>query len=170
MTSRYLPLTFGVLILLSGCMMVKGEPDYGGEIAGTQVEKPVTVVRDLAGVPHIYGETPEDVFFGLGYVMAQDRFFQMDLMRHVGQGRLSEWFCNVPLGEGLRLVHLDMLIKCFELQEKTLAALPRLSPENRILIESFTSGIKPAHTGPDKESCRPPGQRDPQVASIGTRL
>ncbi len=65
----------------------------------------------------------------------------MDLMRHVGQGRLSEWFCNVPLGKGLRLVHLDMLVKCFELQEKTLAALPRLSPENRILIESFTSGI-----------------------------
>jgi acyl-homoserine lactone acylase PvdQ len=52
----------------------------------------VTVARDEAfGVPHVSGETREDVMFGAGYVSAEDRLFMMDTLRHVGRGRLSEF-------------------------------------------------------------------------------
>jgi penicillin G amidase len=51
---------------------------------------PVDVVRDQYGVPHIYGQTPADVAFAEGYVMAEDRLVQMDLARHQAAGTLAE--------------------------------------------------------------------------------
>ena len=52
----------------------------------------LTAVRDSLGIPHIYADTPEDLFLAQGYVHAQDRFFQMDFWRHLSSGRLSEMF------------------------------------------------------------------------------
>ena len=52
--------------------------------------KPVRVVRDRWGVPHIYAQNDADLFFAQGFVQAQDRLFQMDLWRRSSQGRLSE--------------------------------------------------------------------------------
>ena len=52
----------------------------------------VVVIRDASfGVPHVYGTTREDTFFGAGYVSAEDRLFMMDTLRHFGRGRLSEF-------------------------------------------------------------------------------
>ena len=50
----------------------------------------VRVVRDRSGVPHIYAQSQDDLFFAQGFVQAQDRLFQMDLWRRSVQGRLSE--------------------------------------------------------------------------------
>lgn len=50
----------------------------------------VEVVRDGAGVPHVYAENEPDLFFGLGFAMAQDRLWQMDYMRRKAYGRLAE--------------------------------------------------------------------------------
>ena len=50
----------------------------------------VTIIRDEWGVPHIYGEHEEDVYFALGYCHGQDRLFQMDMFRRIARGRLSE--------------------------------------------------------------------------------
>ena len=55
----------------------------------------VDVVRDQWGIPHIYGQTPADVAFAQGYVMAQDRLIQMDLARHKAAGTLSELLGDV---------------------------------------------------------------------------
>ncbi|HZP40978.1 MAG TPA: penicillin acylase family protein [Candidatus Binatia bacterium] len=65
-----------------------------------RVETPragVTISRDAAGVPHVVGATRGDVFFGAGYASAEDRLFLMDVFRHVGRGRLSE-FLGAILG------------------------------------------------------------------------
>ncbi len=52
----------------------------------------VVVIRDKSfGVPHVYGTTRADTVFGAGYVSAEDRLFMMDILRHVGRGRLSEF-------------------------------------------------------------------------------
>src|SRR6185437_13280744 len=51
---------------------------------------PVTVLRDPWGVPHIYAQNQHDLFFAQGFVTAQDRLFQMELWKRVGQGRLAE--------------------------------------------------------------------------------
>ena len=50
----------------------------------------VTVKRDEWGIPHIYGDNLEDVYYVIGYLQAKDRLFQMDFLRHIGSGRLSE--------------------------------------------------------------------------------
>lgn len=129
------------LAFLGGCALGKPTLQYQGEISGQPVSQPVTVVRDAQGVPHIYARDSADLFFALGYTMAQDRLFQMDLYRHVARGRLCEWFGNLPLGDGVRLVQMDMLMKCFELGERAEAALPGMPPESRRLLERFTEGV-----------------------------
>src|SRR5262245_57651441 len=59
-------------------------------IKGTAVSAPVEIVRDQWGVPHIYGQSPADVAFGEGYVMASDRLFFMDVARRRADGTLAE--------------------------------------------------------------------------------
>ncbi|MFX1562334.1 MAG: penicillin acylase family protein, partial [Promethearchaeota archaeon] len=59
-------------------------------IAPSKVSSPVTVIRDSWGIPHIYAENDEDLYFAFGYVHAQDRLWQMDIMRRTGRGLLSE--------------------------------------------------------------------------------
>src|SRR5712692_3027039 len=54
------------------------------------LRKPVEILRDRWGVPHIYAQTVEDLFFAQGYITARDRLFQIDLWRRVGTGKLSE--------------------------------------------------------------------------------
>ncbi|MBL4691327.1 MAG: penicillin acylase family protein, partial [Rhodospirillales bacterium] len=56
------------------------------------LQAPVDVLRDDAGIPHIFAKSGNDAYFALGYVHAQDRFWQMELMRRFGAGRLSEIF------------------------------------------------------------------------------
>src|SRR3984893_616038 len=58
------------------------------EIAG--LSAPVRVIRDRWGVPHIYAQSQDDMFFAQGFVQAQDRLFQMDLWRRSVHGRLAE--------------------------------------------------------------------------------
>ena len=67
-------------------------PQTSGTIDVPGLSHEVTVVRDSYGVPQIYADTPRDLFFAQGYVQAQDRFFEMDVRRHITSGRLSELF------------------------------------------------------------------------------
>ncbi len=140
---KHRPFFYVVLVLTSiGCSMVKPPPYlYEGQMRGTQVATPVTIVRDSQGIPHIFAEGGPDLFFGLGYVMAQDRLFQMDLYRHAAQGRLAEWFGNLPLGKGMRLVQLDMLLKLFDLQSRSRDGFSQLEGTNKAFLEWFTHGI-----------------------------
>ena len=61
-----------------------------GTLEASGLSAPVRIVRDRSGVPHIYAESQDDLFFAQGLVQAQDRLFQMDLWRRSNQGRLSE--------------------------------------------------------------------------------
>ncbi|HET9947871.1 MAG TPA: penicillin acylase family protein, partial [Longimicrobiales bacterium] len=63
-----------------------------GELAAPGLVAPVEVVRDEWGIPHIYAENQHDLFFAQGYVMAQDRLWQMEMWRRWHEGRLSEIF------------------------------------------------------------------------------
>lgn len=66
------------------------KPRLSGEVVVAGVAGEVTIAFDERGVPHIFGGTDADVFFAIGYVHAQERFFQMDLARRAMQGRLAE--------------------------------------------------------------------------------
>jgi penicillin G amidase len=89
---------FLVVLLLVGValagwftwMVRRSYPDTNGTMNVAGLSAPVTVVRDAHGIPNIYADTTEDLFFAQGYVHAQDRFWQMDFNRHVTGGRISE--------------------------------------------------------------------------------
>jgi penicillin amidase len=94
---------FGLLILI--IVLVAGiylflltqKPVYDGALTLNGLSDKTDVYFDDYGVPHIYGSNEEDVFRTLGYVHAQDRLFQMELIRRVGSGRLSELFGSATL-------------------------------------------------------------------------
>ena len=65
-------------------------PDYNGEIRVPGLTKSVDIIRDSYGMPHIYAQTDADAYFALGYCIAQDRLFHMDLMRRASRGKLAE--------------------------------------------------------------------------------
>jgi len=66
------------------------QPQLEGHISVSGIRDVVEIIRDAYGIPHIYAQNEPDLFFGLGYAMAQDRMWQMDFYRRLGQGRLSE--------------------------------------------------------------------------------
>src|SRR6266700_7851345 len=65
-------------------------PDLDGPVPVSGISAPVSVTRDGHGVPTIDAATLDDLFFAQGYVAAQDRLFQMDLMRRAAIGELAE--------------------------------------------------------------------------------
>lgn len=109
-------------------------PDLDGSKAGLGVSAAVKIERDAAGVPTIRGETRSDVARGLGWVHGQDRFFQMDLLRRIAAGELSELF-------GARALGRDRAARIHgfrALSRKVLAALPA---EQRALVEAYAAGV-----------------------------
>jgi penicillin amidase len=98
------------------------------------VGSPVEIERDRWGIPHIYAETDADLFFGLGYTMAQDRLFQLDYLRRKGLGRLAE-----ILGpDGLQS---DLVARTVGLHRIAAAEWERLSSEVRGVLEAFSAGV-----------------------------
>ena len=92
-TWRILAGLFTIVVLASVGAYIAARsslPDYDGRIRVPGLEGNVTVVRDSNAVPHIHADSDADAYFALGYVHAQDRLFQMEMTRRIGQGRLSE--------------------------------------------------------------------------------
>lgn len=89
-------LTTGLIILgvavlaLMWYFAVRSLPDYGATYDVAGISAPVEIVRTTEDVPHIFGGSDHDVFFALGLAHAQDRLFQMTVLRRAAQGRLSE--------------------------------------------------------------------------------
>lgn len=80
-----------ILVVVGGYVYLKSTaPDYSGEITLQGLKAEVEVLYDDFGVPHIYAQNEEDAYYALGYVHAQDRLFQMEMLRRAAGGRLSE--------------------------------------------------------------------------------
>ena len=89
-------LGIAILILLLSlalfCYSLYLKPTYEGEQTLNNIKKPTTVYFDEYGIPHIYADSQQDAMTTLGYVHAQDRLWQMELMRRIAPGKLSEKF------------------------------------------------------------------------------
>src|SRR5215475_9903629 len=107
-----------ILVFLTGAFFqVRGAlPPYSGHLQAQGLRAPVEIVRDRNAVPHIIAGSIEDAAFGLGYVHAQDRFWQMELMRRLGQGRLSE--IVPPRLAGAALIDTDRTMRGLGLYRK----------------------------------------------------
>jgi len=90
---------------VSRILLRRGWPRTNGRISGLPLDETVEVARDRWGIPHITASSLHDLFFAQGYVHAQDRLWQMETMRRVSEGTLSEvvgeqtiavdWFCRM---------------------------------------------------------------------------
>ena len=72
-----------VILIVVYAYLRSSLPDYNGEITAAGIIKPVDIIRDSYGMPHIYAQTDEDTYFAPGYCTAQDRLFHMDSTRRV---------------------------------------------------------------------------------------
>ena len=109
-------------------------PDYDKAMALDGLTSPVDIVRDTANVPHIFAENNEDVFFGLGYAHAQDRLWQMFVMRRTVQGRLSEVF-------GERTLEVDRLLRRLDLYTLSQRSVSAQTPKALALLEAYARGV-----------------------------
>jgi len=115
-------------------------PTLDGEIAATGLRGPVSVTRDARGVPTIHGSDRGDVAFATGFVHAQERFFQMDLLRRSGAGELA-----ALLGKALLPVDRERRIHRFGARAGVaLAALPE---GDRVLLERYAAGVNAGLAG-----------------------
>ena len=129
-----------VLLILAGgvayCWFVAHAalPQLDGRLQISGLSAPVTVTRDGHGVPTIEAATPEDLFFAQGYVTAQDRLWQMDVMRRFGGGELSE-----ILGDDL--LKLDREQRILGLRTAAKKSLEISSPRDRGYYEAYARGV-----------------------------
>jgi len=128
-----------ILILAGGALTVRrqarqGLPDYDGNIRLTGLRESVTIYRDAFAVPHIYAQNETDLYLATGYVMAQDRLWQMDLIRRATEGRLAEIF-----GEGL--VDTDLFMRALRIPEKSRLVLGRTEEPILAGLRAFSDGV-----------------------------
>lgn len=112
----------------------KSFPQVDGEIQLEGLNGPVDIYRDKMGIPHIYASTEHDLFFAQGYVHAQERFWQMDFYRHVGQGRTAEMF-------GKSSVENDMFLTALGWRRVAAQEYETFSPESKAILEAYAEGV-----------------------------
>ncbi|MCK0129899.1 penicillin acylase family protein [Flavobacteriaceae bacterium F08102] len=112
------------------------KPQYNGEISLNNLNEKVTVYYDSIGVPHIYAQNELDAQRALGYVHAQDRLWQMELMRRLAAGRLSELFGDVTL-------ETDKLFSSLGIEEAAEETIANLDPNTEAyqLTMAYLDGI-----------------------------
>lgn len=113
------------------------QPKYNGELTLEGINQNVEVYFTEYGIPHIYAETDVDAYYAFGYVHAQDRLWQMDLLRHVGSGRLAELFGEdlIETDKYLRTMGLDKYSKesAIDYLQRNHVSLP--------LVKAYLKGI-----------------------------
>jgi penicillin amidase len=109
-------------------------PQVSGRAALSGLKAPVTVTRDEFGIPQIRGESLADVMAALGYVHAQDRFWQMEQQRRVAQGRLAEF-------AGERLLSTDVFLRRMGLYRAAQQAYETLDPGAQAILQAYALGV-----------------------------
>ncbi|HEY6143314.1 MAG TPA: penicillin acylase family protein [Flavobacterium sp.] len=122
------------LVLVGYCLYLK--PTYEGEQKLKNIEKETTVYFDEFGVPHIYANSQKDAMTALGFVHAQDRLWQMELMRRIAPGRLSEMF-------GSKLLKIDSFFTGLGIDENSDEAIAKLDKNSEAyqLTLAYIDGI-----------------------------
>ena len=110
------------LAQLDGTIMVYG------------LREPVEVLRDQWGIPHIYAKNTHDLFFAQGYVVAQDRMWQLEMWRRNGEGRLAE-----VLGEAY--VTRDTFARLLTFRGNWDEEFRRYHPEGPVVFDAFARGV-----------------------------
>jgi penicillin amidase len=129
------------LILLAAAVGVGGYlylrqslPDVNGDATVAGLSADVDIVRDRDAIPHIFATNKLDGLFGLGYVHAQDRLWQMEFQRRVGHGRLSEIFGSVTVPQ-------DRFLRTIGFGRAARGAWDRLPADTRRQVDAYVAGV-----------------------------
>ena len=145
---------FSVLFLLTGVLTSgfvsspdktgKYCPQYEGTITIPGLKDSVMIYRDERGIPHIYATCEHDLYLATGYVTAQERLWQMDLVRRSTSGRLAELF-----GKNYR--ETDILARCLRIREKSEQILKNEDPEIVACLQAYADGVNAFIDEPGKK-------------------
>lgn len=125
-----------VLVVSAGLFIQSLKPDYEGKKQLQNLTQEVSVYFDAYGIPHIYAGNQEDAFRALGYVHAQDRLWQMELLRRIATGKLSEVF-------GEDMLKTDKFFLALGIDEATKQVVKEVNPNHPSvkLANAYLDGI-----------------------------
>lgn len=142
-----------VLIVLIAATLVaalwylkRAKPSYA-DVDAAPVTRDVEVWHDSLAVPHVWAHTTKDLLFAQGYLHAQERLWQMELFRRVGEGRLAEVF-------GADLIDTDRFLRTLGLWHSAAANEKTLRGEQLDLINAYVAGVN--HWIDTQEGALPP--------------
>ena len=122
------------LLLAMGSCSWFALPSYDGSETVSGLDAPVEIVRDAHAIPHIYAQSPRDGAFAMGYVHAQDRLWQLEMQRRIGQARLAE-----VVGEpGLKTDRFLRTLGVYRVAERNVEAL---SPQAQAIYAAYAAGV-----------------------------
>ena len=130
-----------------------------GELGLQGLDADVEVLRDARGIPTILAETSHDLFYAQGYVHAQDRFWEMDVRRHITAGRLSEMFGDAQ-------VETDTFVRTLGWRDVAEAELELLTPETLDALQAYADGVNAylaERRHPGEPGVRPPRSHRPRL-------
>ncbi|MDQ3155176.1 MAG: penicillin acylase family protein [Actinomycetota bacterium] len=127
------------VVLIAGAIFAvvttrKSYPETSGEVTLSGLHGKVDIKRDDKGIPQVYADDPEDLFFAQGYAHAQDRFFEMDFRRHVTSGRLAELF-------GKSALDTDKVVRTMGWRRVAEQELAKLDDKTKRLLTSYAQGV-----------------------------
>lgn len=129
----------GIALYLRGSL-----PQTTGTLQVAGAAGPITITRDRFGVPHIAAQSLDDALFGLGFVHAQDRLWQMELTRRIVQGRVAE-IAGPPAAT------VDVYLRSLGLYRAAHAAAQTIAPDIAPKVAAYAAGVNAAmraHKGP----------------------
>lgn len=132
--ASFLIVALVAVIGVSYYFAMRSLPEYNAQAAALGLKAPVEIVRDNANVPHIFGANDEDVYFALGYAHAQDRLWQMTMLRRTAQGRLSELF-------GERTLGIDKVLRRFDLYTLAVGSVEVQTDETKAALTAYSAGV-----------------------------
>ena len=121
-------------LLLAYYFATQSIPDYNAQYKIEGLSGPIEIVRDTNNVPHIFPSQTKDAYFGLGFAHAQDRLWQMTMLRRTAQGRLSELF-------GESTVKIDDFIRRLDLVELSRASYRFQTEETKQALNAYAAGV-----------------------------
>lgn len=123
------------VVFAGGYMWLRSSlPEIDGTVSLPGLETEITIHRDSRGVPHVIAGSDDDLAFGLGYAHAQDRLWQMEVNRRIGQGELAEILGETALG-------FDKYFRTLGFKKKAQSALSNLPAETVHTLERYRDGV-----------------------------
>ena len=139
--AKWLAIGLGVTVAVIAALLGGGYfwlrsslPQTEGTISLDGPRAVIEILRDGYGVPHIFAASDRDAYFGLGFVHAQDRLWQMEMQRRTGAGRLSEIF-------GIRTVETDRALRVIGMYRAAQRNWEHLDPDAQAVYRAYADGV-----------------------------